>query len=301
MELVAGANRALPPGPVTVAVPGPYDLSAVILNDNGKVTGDADFVFYNQPAAPGVRWSAAAMTVDPAALRRGASRVVVLASPEDLRTPFSRLPPPGLSVTSRHVVIARFRPTGLTSETVVQLAEVYRHQGAWKLRAIGQGYADGLAGLARDFGVQVDDDGVAPAPPAGVNSTPGGSLAMEVVAGTNRERAQHGLAALTLEPRLTAAAQAHGEDMVNRRFFAHDSPDGRSVADRVLAAGYTYRVVAENIAAGQRTVAEVVDGWMNSPGHRANILSPDVRQIGIGFATGGEYGTMWVQVFGTPR
>ena len=47
--------------------------------------------------------------------------------------------------------------------------------------------------------------------------------------------------------------------------------------------------------------AEVVDGWMNSPGHRANILSPDVRQIGVGFVTGGEYGTMWVQVFGTPR
>jgi uncharacterized protein YkwD len=60
-------------------------------------------------------------------------------------------------------------------------------------------------------------------------------------------------------------------------------------------------VVAENIAAGQRTAPEVVDGWMNSPGHRKNILSRDVSQIGIGFATGGEYGTMWVQVFGTPR
>ncbi len=302
MELVAGANRALPTGPVTVAVPGPYDLSALILGDDGKVTGDADFVFYNQPSAPGVRWSAAAVTVDPAALRRGASRVVVLAGPEDLRTPFARLPPPALSVTSRKTVIARFRPPGLTSETVVQLAEIYRREGAWKLRAIGQGYADGLAGLARDFGVQVDDDGVAPAPSAGAGAGPGGtSLAMSVVAATNRERAGHGLAPLTLERRLTAAAQAHGQDMVNRRFFAHDSPDGRSVADRVLAAGYTYRVVAENIAAGQRTVEEVVDGWMNSPGHRANILSPDVRQIGIGFATGGEYGNMWVQVFGTPR
>jgi hypothetical protein len=210
---------------------------------------------------------------------------------------------PTLSVSVGGSVLTRFRAEGLASETVVQLAEVYRHSGAWKLRAIGQGYADGLAGLARDFGVTVDDDDDdgGGARSATTAPSPGGGLLHEVVTATNAERARFGLAALTPEPRLAAAAQAHARDMVARRFFSHDSPDGRSVADRVLAVGYAYRVVAENIAAGQQTAAEVVDGWMNSPGHRANILSRDVAQIGIGFAVGGEYRTMWVQVFGTPR
>lgn len=315
VDLGAGANRPLPPGPVELTVPGPFDLSALVLSDDGKVAGDADFVFFNQPVAPGVRLSAGSVTVDPAGLRRGAVRVVLLVSPADLTTPFARLPIPTMTVSSRGAPSARFHAVGLGAETVVQLGEVYRHGGGWKLRAIGQGYADGLAGLARDFGVVVDDDGSAPPatpppaprspatpPPPPPPPVPGrGGLSAEVVAATNVERARFGLPALTVEPRLALAAQAHGEDMVARRFFSHDSPDGRSVADRVLAAGYHYSVVAENIAAGQRTAPEVVDGWMNSPGHRKNILSRDVSQIGIGFATGGEYGTMWVQVFGTPR
>jgi stress response protein SCP2 len=312
MDLVAGANRALPAGPVAVAVTGPYDLSALVLGQAGRVAGDADFVFYNQPTAPGVQLTPGAVTVDPSALRRGATRVVVLASPDDLHTPFVRLPAPDLTVRSRGQVVARFRPCGLASETVVQLVEFYQRGEMWKVRALGQGYADGLAGLARDFGVTVDDDGADDVstvngaagrggpPPGGSGSAPT-SLVHEVVAATNRERAASGLAPLALEARLGTAAQAHAEDMVARRFFSHDSPDGRSVADRVLAAGYLYSVVAENLAAGQRSAAEVVEGWMNSPGHRANILSRDVRQIGIGFTEGGEYGTTWVQVFGTPR
>jgi stress response protein SCP2 len=305
IDLVAGANRLLPPGPVALAVAGPFDLSAVVLSEGGAVAGDADFVFFNQPTAPGVRLAGGSVTVEPAALRRGAARVVLVASPQDQASSFARLPVPTLTVSAGGSVLTRFRAEGLASETVVQLAEVYRHNGAWKLRAIGQGYADGLAGLARDFGVTVDDDGggarsaTLPSSPAAPTSD--GGLLHEVVTATNAERARFGLAALTPEPRLAAAAQAHGQDMVARRFFSHDSPDGRSVADRVLAVGYAYRVVAENIAAGQQTAAEVVDGWMNSPGHRANILSRDVAQIGVGFAVGGEYGTMWVQVFGTPR
>jgi stress response protein SCP2 len=332
VDLVAGANRALPPGPATVAVVGPFDLSAVVLGDTGRVAGDDDFVFYNQPSAPGVRLESGAVTVEFAALRLGAARVVVLASPEDLRTPFARLPVPALTVRSGGRVVARFRPDGLTRETVVQLAEFYRRAGAWKLRAVGQGYTDGLAGLARDFGVEIDDAGEesassgvgAPAPawsppgswlagswlagsplpglsPPARPGVPPAGLVRDVVDATNRERASAGLPPLQLEPRLGVAAQAHAEDMVGRRFFAHDTPDGRTVADRVLAAGYAYAVVAENLAAGQRSPAEVVQGWMSSPGHRANILAPAVRQIGVGYVGGGEYGTTWVQVFGTPR
>ena len=227
------------------------------------------------------------MVVDPERLRAGAERVVVLASPQDTVTALGRLPAPVLVVSAGHAEVARFVPAGLTTETVVQLAEVYRRSGVWKLRALGAGYADGLAGLLRDVGVQVDEE-------------PGRGRLDEVVALTNRRRAEHGLGPLAWADRLAAAAQAHNEDMVRRGFFAHESPDGRSVADRVRAAGYDYRVVAENLAAGQRTPEEVVQGWMDSPGHRANLLHPDVREIGVAFAEGGAYGTTWTQVFGTP-
>jgi uncharacterized protein YkwD len=257
-----------------------------------------------------------------------------------MRTPFGQLPTPTLTVhTPGKGTLARFRAGRLTSERVVQLCEIYRHGAGWKVRAIGQGYANGLAGLAQDFGVDVDDDAPAPAPPVPSAHTPAASpryvpatrpaatgaaatgaaatgaaaagpavrpaagnadLIADVVTLTNQQRSRHGLAPLVLEHRLAAAAQAHTDHMVARDFFAHDSPDGQTVADRVTAAGYRYSVVAENIAAGQRTPAEVVDGWMHSPGHRANILNPDVRQIGVGLNHLGRLGTVWTQVFGTP-
>jgi uncharacterized protein YkwD len=200
---------------------------------------------------------------------------------------------------------------------VLVVAEIYRRAGSWKLRCVGQGYADGLAGLARDYGVDVEDDGSGDG--SGGNSGPGGArrvagpgaspapapvtpapLLAGVVTLTNAERTRRGLVALAVEPRLTAAAQAHSDDMARRHFFAHESPEGQSVADRARARGYVYRIVAENIAAGQRTAEEVVTGWMNSPGHRANILNCSLAQIGIGYATGGSYGFYWVQDFGTP-
>jgi uncharacterized protein YkwD/stress response protein SCP2 len=321
-ELVAGANMPLPEGAVRVRVAGPFDLSALVVGSDGKVSGDADFVFYNQPSTPGVRLAGDGLTVEATRLRRGATRVVLVASPADLGTPFGRLPPPAATVFGRDGrEVARLGTPRLGSETVLQLAEIYLRDGRWKLRALGQGYADGLAGLARDFGVDVEEEQpVRPArarprpsrpepsgrPSAG-DARPGapGRLAApglleEVVAGTNARRAQAGLVTLTVDARLAAAAQAHSRDMVARDFFAHENPDGASVADRVRAAGYAYAVVAENIAAGQRTAGEVVEGWMNSPGHRANILNPALRQIGIGYATGSGYGTYWTQVFGTP-
>jgi uncharacterized protein YkwD/stress response protein SCP2 len=344
IELVAGANMPLPAGVISLTVSGPFDVSVLVTGGNGKVSGDGDFVFYNQPTAPGVRLTEGAVAVDPGALRRGAARVVVVASPEDLRTPFGRLPPPTLTVhTPGKGMLARFRAGGLTSETVVQLCEIYRHGAAWKVRAIGQGYANGLAGLAKDFGVDVDDV-PAPAPPLPNAHTPAApspyapspyapaarpgarwpassgpattrpatsgpavrpaaadaDVIADVVTLTNEQRGRHGLVPLVFEHRLAAAAQLHTDHMVARDFFAHDSPDGQTVADRVTAAGYRYSIVAENIAAGQRTPAEVVDGWMHSPGHRAKILNPDVRQIGVGLNHQGRLGTVWTQVFGTP-
>ncbi|MFD8523595.1 CAP domain-containing protein [Streptomyces capillispiralis] len=512
-ELVPGGNLPLPGGAVTVRVAGPFDLSALITDDGGRVRDDGDFVFYNQPSAPGARLGGDTLTVDPPALRPGATRVTVAVSPADPGTPLSALPAPVLQVASGGRPLARFSPPRPGREAVLLLAEIYRRGDGWKVRALGQGYADGLAGLARDFGVDVEDDGAAPAgaapgavapagatvppgavappgavgprgatvppgsgiprgtaappgtpnppggvpvpgavappartvppprpavpprplappppvspPPAGdgldgfldlVNSaraaagsppvthdarlaaaarehagmmSRGGRLGVEGVDGisvhqrvtaagyaylavgehlvsgpltvaafvdhclrhdaarrtvcdpafthaalagaggggfgdtywtalwagpltpdgldrtagevldlTNRERARAGLPPLSRDPLLTAAAQAHSADMVARDFYSHTAPDGSRPWDRAAAAGSARRTIGENIACGQRSAAEVVRGWMNSPGHRANILKPDFTHLGVGFAGGGRAGTYWTQLFG---
>lgn len=128
----------------------------------------------------------------------------------------------------------------------------------------------------------------------------GGSFALQVVALTNQQRQRGGCEALTVDATLTSVAQAHSEDMARRDFFDHVNPDGASPFDRMTAARYRYRMAAENIAAGQLTPAQVVDGWMNSAGHRANILNCGLTEIGVGYATGGSHGTYWTQDFGTP-
>ncbi|MDQ1013834.1 CAP domain-containing protein [Streptomyces afghaniensis] len=476
-ELVPGGNLPLPGGAVTVRVPGPFDVSALVTDDGGKVRGDGDFVFYNQPAAPGAALRGDALTVEPARLRTGATRVTVAVSPAEPGTALGNLPSPTLHVTdAAGRPLARFTPPRPRQETVLLLAELYRRGDRWKLRALGQGYADGLAGLARDFGVDVMDDTPAPVPgsagaggpgrrsgpldggvhrpahattpaptavpaarrPAGsglpgppaavqpaldpdgfaalvnsarasagsppvsldprlvsaarahavamaasgrlgVESRDGVSVYQRVVGAgyayltvgehlvsgprttaefvayclrtdgprrtlrdpafthagvahvhdgptgdtywtalwarpltpdgqagaaaavtdlTNRERARAGLPPLAADPLLTAAAQAHSADMVARDFYAHTAPGGSRPWDRAAAAGSTRRSIGENIACGQRSPAEVVEGWMNSPGHRANILKPGFTHLGVGFAGGGRAGTYWTQLFG---
>ncbi|MDH6521210.1 uncharacterized protein YkwD/stress response protein SCP2 [Streptomyces sp. SAI-208] len=489
-ELVPGGNLPLPEGAVTVRVPGPFDVCALVTDESGTVRGDADFVFYNQPSAPGARLSGDTLTVDPRRLRAGATRVTVVVTAADPGTPLGLLPAPVLQVTDAGGrPLARFAPPRPRQETVLLLAELYRRGDSWKVRALGQGYADGLAGLARDFGVDVMADtpttaapsassttGVpsaapptrvpsasptagppftsptavgasaapasafpaarapsptarpapafpspAPSPEAaafvslvnsarsrvgsppvtfdarlgeaarlhasamatagrlGVEGADGVSVfqrltatgyayltvgehlvsgprnaselveyclraeqprrtlhdpavchvglahaskgrsgdtywtalwaspltpaalartADEVVGLTNRERARAGLPALAVDPLLGRAAQAYSTDMAARAFYSHTSPEGTRPWDRAAAAGSGRRSIGENIACGQRSAAEVVEGWMNSPGHRANILRPGFTHIGIGFAGGGPAGTYWTQLFG---
>ncbi|NEA66982.1 CAP domain-containing protein [Streptomyces sp. SID12488] len=497
-ELVPGGNTPLPGGTLTLRVPGPFDVSALVTGDSGKVDGDTDFVFYNQPTAPGARLHGDTLTVDPAGLRPGATRVTVVVSAADPGTALGRLPAPTLHVTGPGGrPLARFTPPRPQRETVLLLAELYRRGADWKLRALGQGYADGLAGLARDFGVDVADDAsgasastsagstspslttpsrwsdaasrlsgaasrlsevaasrrsrstgtpqaastagsVSPAAASAAGAWPGsGSVSLvgpaegfltlvnsaratagsppvsldarlcaaaqahaadmasagrlgtesrdgtsvhqrvtatgytyltvgehlvsgprtpeefldyclrteqarrtlhdlaftqvglayvtgsrtgdtywtalwarplmpgdlartaaEVTDLTNRERARAGLPPLATDALLTRAAQAHSTDMVVRAFYSHTGPDGSQPWDRAAAAGSTRRTIGENIACGQRSTAEVVEGWMNSPGHRANILKREFTHIGIGFASGGKAGTYWTQLFG---
>lgn len=443
-ELVPGANMPLPGGILTLRVPGPFDVSALITDDSGKVRGDGDFVFYNQPSAPGTRLQGERLTIDPLRLRPGASRVTVVVSPADPATPLGHLPAPTLHVIAPDGrPLARFTPPRPQRETLLLLAELYRRGTVWKLRALGQGYADGLAGIARDFGVAVNEDDATPgaAPGTAPGAVPGGlpgaapggppdtdgflglvnsaraaagsppvsldarlttaarahasamaargrlgsegpdgisvyqrvtsagyayltvgehlvsgprtprefveyclsaeqsrrtlcdplfsqtglayvtqdrsgdlywtalwalpfspvgltRTAAEVITLTNAERTAAGLRPLSGDAMLTTAAQAHSDDMVARAFYSHTSPDGSQPWDRAAAAGSTRRTIGENIACGQRSPAEVVRGWMNSPGHRANILKPDFTHIGIGLAGGGTAGTYWTQLFG---
>jgi uncharacterized protein YkwD len=115
---------------------------------------------------------------------------------------------------------------------------------------------------------------------------------------TNKARATAGCAPLRFDVRLRTAARRHSTDMGLHDYFSHTSQDGDTFADRIEAAGYPHPG-AENIARGYQTAAEVMDGWMNSPGHRANILNCGLRTIGVGvyYSPGGPWLT---QDFGWP-
>ncbi|HEV8631628.1 MAG TPA: CAP domain-containing protein [Thermoanaerobaculia bacterium] len=124
-----------------------------------------------------------------------------------------------------------------------------------------------------------------------------------VLALVNAERATQGLPPLVTDPRLEAAAQAHAEDMAAHRYFDHESPEGHSPAWRARHAEYGYRWIAENIAKGLFTPAEVVERWMLSSAHRQNILSRPPIHAGIGMARteeNGEVTALWVLDLAAP-
>jgi hypothetical protein len=116
----------------------------------------------------------------------------------------------------------------------------------------------------------------------------------------NLEREKVGLSALSLSPKLGNAAQKHAEDMATNLYFSHTGQNGSSVSDRTKAVGYESGFVGENIAAGGSTPAETMNQWMNSQGHRENILRKEYQAIGFGYSfdNTSEYEHYWVQVFG---
>ncbi len=118
----------------------------------------------------------------------------------------------------------------------------------------------------------------------------------------NQERTSRGLATLKKSPALMDAARGHSEDMACNDFVDHTGSDGSTPRDRILRAGYTPGALGENIAAGCSTPEQVVDIWMKSDGHRANILNPDYCHIGVGYAynANATYGHYWTQDMATP-
>ncbi|GAA3218179.1 CAP domain-containing protein [Actinocorallia longicatena] len=124
------------------------------------------------------------------------------------------------------------------------------------------------------------------------------ALELKVLELTNAERAKGGCPALRGDARLATAARLHSQDMAAQNYFSHDSKDGSSPWDRIKRQGYT-DPGAENIAAGYPTPAAVMKGWMNSPGHRANIMNCKLKALGVGVQTArGGKGPWWTQDFG---
>ncbi|MET8946556.1 TerD family protein [Streptomyces sp. NPDC004542] len=156
---------------VDVAAPVRLDVSGLLLTADGKVRSDDDFIFYNQPAGPGVTYRSGggtapdAITVDTTAVPPGIEKIVVTASPDAAGQTFQGIEP---TATIRNAedgsVLATFTPPQLGTETALVVVEIYLRGGQWKARAVGQGYANGLAGIATDFGVTVEEPAPAAAP-----------------------------------------------------------------------------------------------------------------------------------------
>src|SRR5919106_849227 len=143
--MTPGSNIPLPAARVTVDVTAPVrlDVSGLLLTADGKVRSDDDFIFYTQPSGPGVTYRSGggtapdAIVVDTSAVPPGIEKIVVTASPDAAGQTF------------------------LGIETALVIVEIYLRNGAWKVRAVGQGYANGLAGIATDFGVSVEEPAAA--------------------------------------------------------------------------------------------------------------------------------------------
>ncbi|MGG2459819.1 CAP domain-containing protein [Streptomyces sp. RGM 3693] len=152
-----------------------------------------------------------------------------------------------------------------------------------------------------------------PNPPLGDSGTGGGTttptgalaatgtaaeFAQRVVDLVNAQRAQHGCGPLTVDPHLQAAAQAHSDDMAARNYYAHDTPEGIDPGTRMTRAGFPWQSWGENIFKSPKDPATALDGWMNSPGHRANILNCSYKATGVGVNLNPN-GPWWTQDFAT--
>lgn len=180
------------------------------------------------------------------------------------------------------------------------ILEIYRHYqtiGKAEGRNAGKGAYDAPPANTN----QVPDSGSSESAPAPADTPSGNtadtSVAEAVLNLVNVERQKAGLAPLTLNLTATAAAQLRATEIVP--LFSHTRPDGTTCFTALDQAGVTYRTAGENIAAGQSTPEWVMESWMNSPGHRANILNGNFTQLGVGYyySVGTPYGHYWVQMF----
>ncbi|WP_067567595.1 TerD family protein [Nocardia acidivorans] len=163
--LVKGQNGSLTVNDVVIGVQiaAPADLSALLVTETGKVRSDADFVFFNQPSGPGVNLQPgpsgqpAALVISLSAVPAGIHQIRAVITLDEAGDNFGRLPAPVATVSDLGGnPLYEYRIEGLDTESIVIALEVYRRQGGWKVRAVGQGYAGGFAALVTDHGVQVN-------------------------------------------------------------------------------------------------------------------------------------------------
>ncbi|MGW2787545.1 CAP domain-containing protein [Streptomyces populi] len=134
--------------------------------------------------------------------------------------------------------------------------------------------------------------------PAAGTATPASTAVARVVALVNSERAKVGCSPVTLNAKLSQAAQAHSADMASHNTMSHTGSDGSDPGQRITRAGYLWSTYGENVAYGYSTPEQVMAGWMASAGHKRNILDCGFKEIGVGVAQPGNY---WTQDFGTSR
>ncbi|QLY30948.1 TerD family protein [Nocardia huaxiensis] len=175
--LVKGQNGPLDVNDVVISVEiaAPADLSALLVTENGKVRSDADFVFFNQPSGPGVHLQPspgqpAALVVSLPGVPADIAQIRAVITLDDPGNNFGRIPAPTARIADGSGnVLFEYRVEGLSSESIVIALELYRRQGSWKVRAVGQGYAGGFAALVTDHGVSVNESpqpaAQQPAPP----------------------------------------------------------------------------------------------------------------------------------------
>ncbi len=211
------------------------------------------------------------------------------------------------------MVAAGYRSQGWTESLTVTAGDADAVIAYWKLgdsfqAAMSRDYADVGVGVATLQGVPLYEFLFAwPQREVYARQVAGLADLAEVrramFAKVNALRTAAGLAPVIDDPRLDTAAQKHADDMLARRYYSHLTPEGLTPRDRVEDAGCFASLVAENIAEGEFSVDEVMDGWMKSEGHRANILSPKVTSLGVGLAVGrfeDRLRLLWVQEFARP-
>jgi uncharacterized protein YkwD len=220
--------------------------------------------------------------------------------------------------------LARGKPLDLSLETAG-----YKANRAKALQFIGKGIGAQVPGMLeqQDYCEKLQDAAMSEigiyqdarqvwivmatpfAPEVHMDAEAAGQRVLELVNQTRKSRRSCGNRKFNAAPplrwndALAEAARRHSEDMARYDFLSHDSRDGSTAAQRIERAGYRYRAMGENIAGGQLQPEEAVAGWINSPGHCANLMNPAFTEMGVAFAVDrrSRMGVYWTQEFGTRR
>lgn len=205
----------------------------------------------------------------------------------------------GLLVAALLVTVVSVAPVPAAIAAEVESSQLGGRLIQWTTQMEGQLrpiFGDAIAETLNFLTVRPDTDAFLQLPYQVLDPRPSPTAEDEMLRLVNEERAKVGLAPLVMDESLRQVARAHARDMFNRGYFSHYTPDRRSPFDRMQDAGIRYLAAGENLALAP-TVQAAHRGLMNSPGHRANILSPSFRKIGIGALDGGLRGIMFSQEF----